>query len=69
MMCKACELLVGALQNVPAHEALKTMGKKKYKSMGFHTGRTETFRCSVCGTTWQLDMDKQDQHAGWEVIS
>jgi len=63
--CTACESLVGAKQSTPAHAALKSIDRKRYKTVGWHTGYITNYKCSECGTKWTLDKDKQDAHAGW----
>lgn len=64
-MCSDCEKLVGALKDVPAHEALKQQSVEKYKGTGWHTATLTSYICEACGTEWSCDRDKQDDHAGW----
>lgn len=63
--CTQCEKLIGADQSTPPHAALRHLKEKKYKTIGWHTGYLDEYRCDACGTKWVLDSDKQDPHAGW----
>jgi len=63
--CADCEKLVEAKSEVAPHPGLKYLGTDD----GFagHKFAIQRYRCTICATPWQRDMDKRDNGAIWEV--
>lgn len=67
--CKNCESLVGAPSSVGPHLDLKELERLDYKSQGFRGATRIRYRCTVCATPWERDMDKTDSDAMWETTA
>lgn len=68
-MCPACSAIAQHQRNAKGHAHLHQEGKtrKSVSAIGQARIKITHFRCKVCGTKWQYEDDKNDDHAGWSV--
>ena len=65
-----CEPCAGIQQNwrrAPGHaELVQGSNRKELRDSG--TVTITRYRCDRCGTSWEYENNKADQHAGWSVV-
>ena len=67
-LCNACESIVPGRRNEDGHDALKETAQRKY-NQGFGSVYTTSYTCRDCGAKWEYEDDKNDDGAGWTLVS
>lgn len=69
MACEFCETIITGKRNANGHAHLAVEGKpKKHKNTGQANIHITQYKCSKCGTRWECESDKNDDHAGWKRL-
>jgi len=69
-MCSDCQSIETHKRSASGHLNLRHQGydkAKSYKPLGQAGVAIEIFKCESCGTLWEYEDDKNDQHVGWRL--
>ncbi|PVY81092.1 hypothetical protein C7414_102421 [Cupriavidus alkaliphilus] len=66
--CDACNSIIAHKRGEPGHDALLETGRDKYRPIGQPAIVTTSYTCSICGTKWTYENDKNDSLAGWHEV-
>ena len=71
-LCTSCAAIQRNWRRAPGHAELVQVSSRKAERSdgdnGSHTLTITRYRCDVCGTRWDYENDKTNQHAGWSVV-
>ena len=66
-LCDPCSGIQQNWRRAPGHvELIQGVNRKAERSHGQVT--ITRYRCERCGTAWEYENNKADQHAGWSVV-
>lgn len=66
-LCESCQGVQRNWRRAPGHaELVQGVNRKVERSHGQVT--VTKYRCDRCGTAWEYENNKADQHAGWSVL-
>ena len=66
-LCDSCAGIQRNWRRAPGHAELGQRGNRK-EERGGGTVTITLYRCDRCGTAWEYENDKANQHAGWSVV-
>ncbi|MDM0117025.1 hypothetical protein QTI66_33415 [Variovorax sp. J22R133] len=70
-LCASCAGIQRNWRRAPGHAELVQISSRKVErsdgDSGGHTVTVTRYRCDACGTAWDYENDKTNQHAGWSV--
>ena len=66
-LCEACAGIQRNWRKAPGHPELRQGGnRQEHRKLGLVT--ITSYRCERCGTAWEYENNKADQHVGWSVV-
>lgn len=66
-LCDSCAGIQRNWRRAPGHAELLQGGNRQEKRKhGLVT--ITSYRCDRCGTAWEYENNKSDQHVGWSVV-
>lgn len=66
-LCASCAGIQRNWRRAPGHAELQQHGnRKEERASGLVT--VTRYQCDQCGTVWDYENDKQNQHAGWSIV-
>ena len=66
-LCEPCQGIQRNWRKAPGHAELVQRGNRKdERPQG--TVITTRYVCDRCGTAWEYENDKTNQHVGWSVV-
>lgn len=66
-LCDACAGIQRNWRRAPGHaELLQGLNRKEERPHGLVT--VTRYVCDHCGTVWDYENNKTNQHAGWSVV-
>jgi hypothetical protein len=66
-LCEPCAGIQRHWRRAPGHaELVQGANRKEQRESGQAT--ITSYRCDRCGTAWEYENNKTDQHAGWSVV-
>ena len=67
-LCEPCAGIQPNWRRAPGHAELAQGAHRKVER---ETGQATltSYRCDRCGTAWEYENNKANQHAGWRVVS
>ena len=65
-MCDPCASIQRNFRKTPGHVELAQMGNYKRERTTGNVTITR-YECERCGTNWEYENDKNNQHAGWSL--
>jgi hypothetical protein len=66
-LCDSCAGIQRNWRRAPGHAELLQGGNRQEKRKhGLVT--ITSYRCDRCGTAWEYENNKVDQHVGWSVV-
>ena len=66
-LCASCAGIQRNWRRAPGHVELQQHGnRKEERASGLVT--VTRYQCDRCGTIWDYENDKQNQHAGWSIV-
>jgi hypothetical protein len=66
-LCDSCAGIQRNWRRAPGHAELLQGGNRQEKRKhGLVT--VTSYRCDRCGTAWEYENNKADQHVGWSVV-
>ncbi len=67
-LCEPCTGIQPNWRRAPGHAELAQGAHRKVER---ETGQATltSYRCDRCGTAWEYENNKANQHAGWRVVS
>jgi hypothetical protein len=68
MNCDACKKIETSKRGASGHPSLVEIRKSKANVVGQNIWLID-YACSDCGAKWRYEDDKNDQHAGWSMLS
>lgn len=67
VLCEPCSGIQRNWRRAPGHaELVQGANRKEQRESGQAT--ITAYRCDRCGTAWEYENNKADQHAGWSVV-
>jgi hypothetical protein len=67
VLCEPCSGIQRNWRRAPGHaELVQGTNRKELRDSG--TVTITRYRCDRCGTSWEYENNKADQHAGWSVV-
>lgn len=66
-LCDACAGIQRNWRRAPGHVELVQGGNRQEKRRSGLVTIT-SYRCERCGTAWEYENNKADQHVGWSVV-
>jgi len=67
VLCEPCSGIQRHWRRAPGHaELVQGSNRKEQRESGPVT--ITRYRCDRCGTAWEYENNKADQHAGWSVV-
>jgi len=67
VLCEPCSGIQRHWRRAPGHaELVQGSNRKEQRDQGQVT--ITRYRCESCGTSWEYENNKSDQHAGWSVV-
>ncbi|PVE44350.1 hypothetical protein H663_002610 [Limnohabitans planktonicus II-D5] len=67
VLCEPCTGIQRNWRRAPGHaELVQGSNRKESRETGQVT--ITRYRCDRCGTSWEYENNKADQHAGWSVV-
>lgn len=66
-LCDACKGIQRNWRRAPGHAEL-VQGSNRKEEREHGTVTITRYRCDRCGTAWEYENDKTNQHAGWSVV-
>lgn len=66
-LCEPCSGIQRNWRKAPGHAEL-VQGANRKESRDEGTVTITRYRCDRCGTAWEYENNKADQHAGWSVV-
>ena len=66
-LCEPCAGIQRNWRRAPGHAELLQAGHRK-EERASGTVTVTSYRCERCGTRWEYENDKANQHAGWSVV-
>jgi hypothetical protein len=67
VLCEPCSGIQRNWRRAPGHaELVQGSNRKELRDSG--TVTITRYRCDRCGTSWEYENNKADQHAGWSVV-
>lgn len=66
-LCDACAGIQRNWRRAPGHVELVQGGNRQEKR-GRGLVTVTSYRCERCGTAWEYENNKADQHVGWSVV-
>lgn len=66
-LCAACAGIQRNWRKAPGHAELMQRGNRK-EERGAAQVTVTRYVCEQCGTVWDYENNKQNQHAGWSVV-
>ncbi len=67
-LCEPCSGIQRNWRRAPGHAELVQRGSRKEEREDGRIVTVTRYRCDRCGTAWEYENDKADQHAGWSVV-
>jgi hypothetical protein len=66
-LCESCSGVQRNWRRAPGHaELVQGVNRKEPRAHGQVT--VTRYMCDRCGTVWDYENNKTDQHAGWSVV-
>ncbi len=65
-LCEPCSGIQRNWRRAPGHAEL-VQGNNRQERRNERTVTVTRYRCDRCGTTWDYENDKTNQHAGWSL--
>ncbi len=66
-LCESCAGIQRNWRRAPGHaELLQGNNRQEKRREGMVT--VTQYRCDRCGTSWEYENNKRDQHVGWSVV-
>lgn len=66
-LCEPCSGIQRHWRRSPGHaELVQGANRKEPRAAGSAT--ITAYQCDRCGTSWEYENNKADQHAGWSVV-
>jgi hypothetical protein len=66
-LCEPCSGIQRNWRRAPGHvELVQGANRKELRDSSSVT--ITRYRCDRCGTSWEYENNKADQHAGWSVV-
>jgi hypothetical protein len=66
-LCEPCEGVQRNWRRAPGHaELVQVVNRKESRAHGQVT--VTRYMCDRCGTVWDYENNKTNQHAGWSVV-
>jgi len=66
-LCEPCASVQQNWRRAPGHAEL-VQGANRKELRGEKTVTVTRYRCDHCGTVWDYENNKANQHAGWSVV-
>lgn len=66
-LCDSCAGIQRNWRRAPGHAELQ-QGQHRQERRGNALVTITSYRCDRCGTAWEYENNKTDQHAGWSVV-
>jgi len=66
-LCEPCAAVQQNWRRAPGHAEL-VQGANRKELRGEKTVTVTRYRCDHCGTVWDYENNKANQHAGWSVV-
>jgi hypothetical protein len=67
VLCEPCTGIQRNWRRAPGHaELVQGSNRKETRETGQVT--ITRYRCDRCGTSWEYENNRADQHAGWSVV-
>ena len=66
-LCEACAGIQRNWRRAPGHAEL-VQGANRKEVRGAQSVTVTRYRCDRCGTAWDYENNKANQHAGWSVV-
>ena len=67
-LCESCAGIQRNWRRAPGHAELR-QGDNRQEKRGHGLVTVTRYRCERCGTAWDYENNKADQHVGWSVVS
>lgn len=67
VLCEPCSGIQRNWRRAPGHAELVQGANRREPRESGHATIT-AYRCDRCGTAWEYENNKADQHAGWSVV-
>jgi len=67
-LCEPCAGIQRNWRRAPGHAELVQRGNRKEEREDGRVVTITRYRCDRCGTAWEYENDKADQHVGWSVV-
>ncbi|SFE46379.1 hypothetical protein [Paracidovorax wautersii] len=67
-LCEPCSGIQRNWRRAPGHAELVQRGSRKEEREDGRIVTVTRYRCDRCGTAWEYENDKADQHVGWSVV-
>jgi len=67
-LCEPCAGIQRNWRKAPGHAELVQRGNRKEEREDGRVVTITRYRCDRCGTAWEYENDKADQHVGWSVV-
>ena len=67
VLCEPCSGIQRHWRRAPGHAEL-VQGSNRKESRDHGQVAITRYRCDRCGTSWEYENNKADQHAGWSVV-
>ena len=65
-LCTSCAGIQRNWRKAPGHAELMQRGNRKEERNGAQVTVTR-YVCEQCGTVWDYENNKQNQHVGWSI--
>jgi hypothetical protein len=66
-LCEPCSGIQRYWRSAPGHaELVQGANRKEPRDLGQAT--ITAYRCDRCGTAWEYENNKANQHVGWSVV-
>ena len=66
-LCDPCAAIQQNWRRAPGHAELM-QGANRKELRGEKTVTVTRYRCDHCGTRWDYENNKANQHAGWSLV-
>ena len=67
VLCEACAGIQRNWRRAPGHPEL-VQGAPHHAKRSHGLVAITPYKCDRCGTAWEYENNKADQHAGWSVV-
>lgn len=68
-LCEPCQGIQRNWRKAPGHpELLQRGSRREERDGGAHVVTFTRYVCDRCGTAWEYENDRSNQHAGWAVV-